>query len=258
MVCSLVAFSSWRSSVAFAMAASKSATAWLNTLMSSVSFEIEASSWSISAWRVSTASVFSLRVCSFVDNSVSHQPLCSASSLASSIKRTMRSLIIFLTRSNGSEETRVAKLSRMGLESSWLLFCKYSTTRACAPRCERPMNTETRAVALPLLLCAKDGKYVSALPFTAEPEMISMALLMASSSSARRAWRDSKSLAFCSQVAERSPRYASSASRVATVSLKSPSAVALDCIALALASDFSSLSAVAWVTWAARSCINIS
>mmetsp|Transcript_142400 Transcript_142400/g.455096 ORF Transcript_142400/g.455096 Transcript_142400/m.455096 type:complete len:259 (-) Transcript_142400:822-1598(-) len=258
MVCVFLAFSSSRNEVALETASSSSATSLESSATSSVSLAMEEVSSSISARNVSTESVFSLRVCSFVASSLSHQPLCSASSLASSMRRTTRSLIIFLTCSNGSEETRVAKLSRMGLESSWLLFCKYSTTRACAPRCERPMNTETRAVALPLLLCAKDGKYVSALPFTAEPEMISMALLMASSSSARRAWRDSKSLAFCSQVAERSPRYASSASRVATVSLKSPSAVALDCIALALASDFSSLSAVAWVTWAVRSCINIS
>eukprot|EP00418_Pyrodinium_bahamense_P031252 CAMPEP_0179134398 /NCGR_PEP_ID=MMETSP0796-20121207/63950_1 /TAXON_ID=73915 /ORGANISM="Pyrodinium bahamense, Strain pbaha01" /LENGTH=51 /DNA_ID=CAMNT_0020833389 /DNA_START=11 /DNA_END=163 /DNA_ORIENTATION=+ len=48
------------------------------------------------------------------------------------------------------------------------------------------------------------GKYFSALPVTAALERISMAFWMARSSSARNCWRDSKSVAFRSQVAVRS------------------------------------------------------
>mmetsp|Transcript_18835 Transcript_18835/g.65654 ORF Transcript_18835/g.65654 Transcript_18835/m.65654 type:complete len:203 (+) Transcript_18835:181-789(+) len=202
MVCVFFAFSSCLNFVASAMAASSSATALVSAAMSSVSFAMDASSWSISACRVSTASVFSLRVCSFVDSSVSHQPLCSASSLASSMRRTMRSLSIFLTFSKGSFDTRTAKAESTRLFNSSLRLCKNSATRTCAV-CWVVARKLTKAVAPS---CASDGRCFSALPATAPLEMISMALLMASNSSVRSCWRDSKSLAFCSQVAVRSSR----------------------------------------------------
>merc|ERR1719313_1468780 len=73
MVSVFFSFSAARISVALAMAASSSATALVNSAISSVSFATDASSSSISACSVSTAMVFSLRVCSFVASSVSHQ-----------------------------------------------------------------------------------------------------------------------------------------------------------------------------------------
>ena len=63
-------------------ALSMAAISAVRSVISCVSLAIDALSSSISAWSVSTAAVFSLRVCSFVLSSVSHQPLCSASSLA--------------------------------------------------------------------------------------------------------------------------------------------------------------------------------
>mmetsp|Transcript_89121 Transcript_89121/g.174392 ORF Transcript_89121/g.174392 Transcript_89121/m.174392 type:complete len:259 (-) Transcript_89121:574-1350(-) len=222
--------------------------------MSSVSFAIEASSSSISAWSISTASVFSLRVCSLVDSSVSHQPLCSASSFASSIKRTMRSLIIFFTFAKGSSATRTARAERTRLFKLSPLARRNSATRSCG------------AIALPALNCAKaaplpctnDGRYFSAFPFTALLDKISIAFSMASISSARSCCRDSKSDAFCSHVAVSSDRYFSSATFVVVVSCRSPSASALACNFLAFVSAFSPRSVVACSVCAVRSWMSIS
>mmetsp|Transcript_139362 Transcript_139362/g.353417 ORF Transcript_139362/g.353417 Transcript_139362/m.353417 type:complete len:295 (+) Transcript_139362:693-1577(+) len=258
MVCMFLAFSSCRSLVASAMAASKAATAFVSSSMSSANFAIDACSSSISACKVSTASVFSFRVCSLVDSSVSHQPLCSASSFASSMRRTMRSLIIFFTFRNGSSETRTAKA-----ESTRLPNCLPRLLRYCATRAWFWLYVSARSMASaepspPDNCCAKAGKCVSAWPLTEELEMISMALLMASISSARSCCRDSKSVAFCSQVAVKSSRYFWSASRVVVVSSKSPVASALACRVLAFNSAFSSLSWVACSICAVRSCISMS
>mmetsp|Transcript_20131 Transcript_20131/g.52613 ORF Transcript_20131/g.52613 Transcript_20131/m.52613 type:complete len:203 (-) Transcript_20131:181-789(-) len=202
MVCVFLAFSSSRNEVALETASSSSATSLESSATSSVSLAMEEVSSSISARNVSTESVFSLRVCSFVASSLSHQPLCSASSLASSMRRTMRSLSIFLTFSKGSFDTRTAKAESTRLFNSSLRLCKNSATRTCAV-CWVVARKLTKAVAPS---CASDGRCFSALPATAPLEMISMALLMASNSSVRSCWRDSKSLAFCSQVAVRSSR----------------------------------------------------
>merc|ERR1719258_560635 len=97
-----------------------------------------------------------------------------------------------------------------------------------------------------------EGKCLSALPATAPLEMISIAFSIATISSALSCCLDSKSDAFCSQVAVRSAKYFASASRVVVVSFKSPSASAFACSFLALVSAFSSLSAVAWAICALR------
>mmetsp|Transcript_93718 Transcript_93718/g.293169 ORF Transcript_93718/g.293169 Transcript_93718/m.293169 type:complete len:226 (+) Transcript_93718:765-1442(+) len=222
------------------MALSRSATACVSSATSSVSLAIDASSWSISACRVSTASVFSFRVCSFVASSVSHQPLCSASSFASSIKRTRRSLIIFLTLRNGSSATRPASAESTRLSNCLAILLRYEAACTCA----WPWRSARRAAsALPFWSML--GRYLSALPVTAALERISIALLMASISSARSCWRDSKSEAFCSHVAVRSDRYFSSASLVVVVSVRSPWASALACSFFAFVSDFSVRSCVA-------------
>lgn len=57
IVFSFLSFSSLRSLVASAMASSSFATAFVISEISSVSLETEASSWSISACKVSTASL---------------------------------------------------------------------------------------------------------------------------------------------------------------------------------------------------------
>mmetsp|Transcript_34132 Transcript_34132/g.79169 ORF Transcript_34132/g.79169 Transcript_34132/m.79169 type:complete len:242 (-) Transcript_34132:33-758(-) len=241
MVCSFVAFSSWRILVASDMAASKLATALVNSLISSVNFEIEASNWSISACNVSTASVFSFRVCSFVESSVSHQPLCSASSFASSIKRTIKSLIIFFTFENGSSATRTARAESTRLFKFSALDLKNSATRSCGAF-DRPERSCASATAL---FCISAGKCFSALPLTASLDKISMAFSIAWISSARNCCLDSKSEAFCSQVAVKSERYFSSAAFVVVVSERSPSASAFACNFFALVSAFSPRSVVA-------------
>mmetsp|Transcript_97642 Transcript_97642/g.193343 ORF Transcript_97642/g.193343 Transcript_97642/m.193343 type:complete len:249 (+) Transcript_97642:641-1387(+) len=248
MVSSLVAFSSRRIAVAFAIAASSAATASVKSTISSVSFAMEASNASISACSVSTASVFSFLVCSFVDSSVSHHPLCSASSFASSINLVIKSLIIFFTLRKGSAVMRLAKAERTLLLSSFALLCKKSCTWACTLLCESSLKA-----ASDLPVCTNVGRYLSALPLTALLEIISMAFAIASNSSVRSCCRDAKSLAFCSQVAVKSARYFTSASRVAVVSVKSPSASAFACNFLAFVSAFSVLSCVACSSCAVRS-----
>mmetsp|Transcript_75358 Transcript_75358/g.190586 ORF Transcript_75358/g.190586 Transcript_75358/m.190586 type:complete len:255 (-) Transcript_75358:774-1538(-) len=254
MVCSFFVFSSWRSLVASAMAVSNSATALVSSEMSSVSLAIDDSNSSISACNVSTASVFSFRVCSFVESSVSHQPLCSASSFASSMRRTMRSLIIFFALAKGSSATRTASA-----ESTRLLRCRPWTRRNSATRCWGTSAAEDRNCAKEdPAFCAKDGKYFSAFPLTASLDKISMAFWIASISSARNCCRDSKSEAFCWQVAVKSARYFSSASIVVVVSVKSPWASAFACNFFAFVSAFSPRSCVAWSICALRSCMSMS
>mmetsp|Transcript_47025 Transcript_47025/g.135941 ORF Transcript_47025/g.135941 Transcript_47025/m.135941 type:complete len:223 (-) Transcript_47025:813-1481(-) len=222
------------------MAVPRSATACVSSATSSVSFAMEASSSSTSACSVSTASVFSLRVCSFVASSVSHQPLCSASSLASSMRRTRRSLIIFFTLANGSSPTWAARDESTRLSSCWALLWRYRAAFACAwpgPICSERNAARDRPFA-PEAFCTSVGRYFSACPETAALERISMALPMATSSSARSCCRDSKSDAFCWQVAVRSPWYFLSASIVVVVSSRSPWESAFACSFLAFISAF--------------------
>mmetsp|Transcript_96733 Transcript_96733/g.224239 ORF Transcript_96733/g.224239 Transcript_96733/m.224239 type:complete len:206 (-) Transcript_96733:289-906(-) len=190
---------------------------------------------SISAVSMFTSSVFLSRVCLLVVSSVSHQPLCSASSLASSMRRTSRSLIIFLTLRKGSSATRPANAESTRLLNCRALNAKYSAAFAWAPF----WRSERRAASAVAFFCTMDGKYFSAFPDTAALERISIALAIATSSSARSCCRDSKSAAFCSQVAVRSARYFLSASYVVIVSCRSPSASAFACSFLAFVSAFS-------------------
>mmetsp|Transcript_57765 Transcript_57765/g.146580 ORF Transcript_57765/g.146580 Transcript_57765/m.146580 type:complete len:264 (-) Transcript_57765:828-1619(-) len=258
MVCVFFAFSSWRSLVASAIAASRAATAFVSSSISSANFAMDASSSSLSACSISTASVFSLRVCSFVESSVSHQPLCSVSSLASSIKRTIKSWIIFFTFTKGSDpaDTRSASAANTRLLSASALLFKSSAMRFREALVASARSETSAGVPSKSPSCERaDGKCFSALPFTAPLEMISMALLIASNSSARNCCLAAKSLPFCSQVATKSSRYLESASLVDVVSLRSPLAVAWRCKALALASVFSSMSCLPCVICAVRSCM---
>mmetsp|Transcript_112508 Transcript_112508/g.206474 ORF Transcript_112508/g.206474 Transcript_112508/m.206474 type:complete len:200 (+) Transcript_112508:694-1293(+) len=191
--------------------------------MSSVSWAIDAVNSSISAVNVSTCDVFSFRVCSFVVSSVSHQPLCSASSLASSISRTMRSLIIFFTLTKGSSATREAKANSRRLLRRFAWACRYCATRICVFVAE---DARSCASTGPCFFCKRLGRYLSALPATAALLMISMAFVIVTISSARNFWRDAKDDAFSEQVAVKSARYASSAFLTDVVSALSPSSMA--------------------------------
>mmetsp|Transcript_71799 Transcript_71799/g.118916 ORF Transcript_71799/g.118916 Transcript_71799/m.118916 type:complete len:232 (-) Transcript_71799:853-1548(-) len=223
MVTAFVAFSSWRMVVASSVAASSSATACVNSVILSVSFAIEASNESISELRVATFSVFSLRVCSFCVNSVSHHPLCSASSFASSINLMIKSLIIFFTLTKGSSATREAKANSRRLLRRFAWACRYCATRICVFVAE---DARSCASTGPCFFCKRLGRYLSALPATAALLMISMAFVIVTISSARNFWRDAKDDAFSEQVAVKSARYASSAFLTDVVSALSPSSMA--------------------------------
>mmetsp|Transcript_55215 Transcript_55215/g.143996 ORF Transcript_55215/g.143996 Transcript_55215/m.143996 type:complete len:264 (-) Transcript_55215:145-936(-) len=258
MVASFLLFSSVRSLVASDMALSSLLTSAASSVTSSVSLALDASNASISACSVSTDSVFCLRVFSFVASSVSHQPLCSVSSLASSIRRTIKSWIIFFTFTKGSDpaDTRSASAANTRLLSASALLFKSSAMRFREALVASARSETSAGVPSKSPSCERaDGKCFSALPFTAPLEMISMALLIASNSSARNCCLAAKSLPFCSQVATKSSRYLESASLVDVVSLRSPLAVAWRCKALALASVFSSMSCLPCVICAVRSCM---
>mmetsp|Transcript_80969 Transcript_80969/g.147744 ORF Transcript_80969/g.147744 Transcript_80969/m.147744 type:complete len:274 (-) Transcript_80969:689-1510(-) len=240
------------------MVASSSATALDSSAMLSVSCAMEAVSSSISAVNFSTVSVFSLRVCSLTASSVSHQPLCSASSFASFMRRTIKSLIIFLTFWKGSSEICAATLASMRLLRCEACLRKKAATRAWA--CV-VLTARSIASAVPLLVsvfCSMLGKYVSALPDTELLAMIEMAFSMASSSSARNSCLDSKSEAFCAHVASISVLYLVSAAKTSLVSVRSPSASAFFCNSLALSSDFFVASDSALLIMLSRSAMSIS
>mmetsp|Transcript_20129 Transcript_20129/g.52600 ORF Transcript_20129/g.52600 Transcript_20129/m.52600 type:complete len:207 (-) Transcript_20129:663-1283(-) len=167
---------------------------------------------------------------------------------------TMRSLIIFLTLTKGSAVTRSASAVSTRLFSSRPLDIRYCATLPCAS----VFTVSARSMAKTVPCWANDGRCLSALPATAPLEMISMALLMASISSERSCCLDSKSEAFCSQVAVRSDKYFTSASIVVVVSWRLPVASALAWSFLALVADFASRSDVAWSTCAVRSCMSMS
>mmetsp|Transcript_126648 Transcript_126648/g.343815 ORF Transcript_126648/g.343815 Transcript_126648/m.343815 type:complete len:292 (+) Transcript_126648:662-1537(+) len=233
------------------MAPSSSATAEESSAISSPSFATEAVSSSSSACSSSTACVFSFRVCSFVESSVSHQPLCSASSFASSIRRTMRSLIIFFTFLNGSSCARAAIWDSTRLPVCSARSCRYAAARPCASG----TDSDRSAASEEAFVWSRAGRCFSALPCTAPLEMISMACAKASSSSARSVCRDSKSEAFCAQMAVRSSRYFLSAARVSVVSVRSALASAAIWRFFALNCVLSEMSALAWSLWAVMSCI---
>mmetsp|Transcript_55329 Transcript_55329/g.91530 ORF Transcript_55329/g.91530 Transcript_55329/m.91530 type:complete len:291 (+) Transcript_55329:713-1585(+) len=239
------------------MAASRAATAAVSSAMSAAHFAIEAVSSSISALSCSTAAVFSARVLALVAISVSHQPLCSASSFASSMSFTMRSLIIFFTFWNGSSEMRAATCESKRLLSALACLCRKVATRAWASVALTARSMARADVFLPAC-CSMLGKYVSAAPDTELLAMIEIAFSIASNSSARNSCRDSKSDVFCAQVASKSALYLLSAAKTAEASSRSPVASAFICSSWALSSDFFVASDVDLAMALSRSAISIS
>mmetsp|Transcript_9541 Transcript_9541/g.14165 ORF Transcript_9541/g.14165 Transcript_9541/m.14165 type:complete len:262 (+) Transcript_9541:745-1530(+) len=173
-----------------------------------------------------TPSVFSSRVSLLVDSSVSHQPLCSISSVDSFIRVEMRSLIIFLTLVKGSAATCMEACSRKRLLRSFALCSRNSATRFC------------KSCVAELLSCARArwptsfwrsivGRCLSATPETPSLEMISMASERAAISSSRSFLRELKSSVFCMQRIFVSSRYFLSSPSSFSASAFSPSFVAL-------------------------------
>mmetsp|Transcript_59886 Transcript_59886/g.115515 ORF Transcript_59886/g.115515 Transcript_59886/m.115515 type:complete len:235 (+) Transcript_59886:589-1293(+) len=221
-----------------------SLTSSFSSAISFFSFASFAVSSSMDAVKVSTLAVRSSRDCLLVASSSSHQPLWSASSFASVMSLTNKSLIIFLTLAKGSSVIRAAIESKKPL-------------RTLSARCRRSVAARTWALAPAIVAlsafwnCAKTvagdtgvctraapGRCLSAAPDTCGLEMISMAFWIACNSSFRNNWRDSNSSDFLWQVAVISCKYFSSAALLALVSARSPFAVAASCNLLAFAAAF--------------------
>mmetsp|Transcript_24087 Transcript_24087/g.66452 ORF Transcript_24087/g.66452 Transcript_24087/m.66452 type:complete len:243 (-) Transcript_24087:903-1631(-) len=228
MVCSLVCFDAVRSAVAFAMASSSSFMAAARSARSWVSRAIFAVRSSISAVKELTSSVFLSRVCLFVASSVSHQPLCSTSAVASSISWTMRSLMSFLTFLKGSAATRCETWESKRLPLRRARSARKAAMRSCRGFCWPPWSC-ARAERGRAPDCSIVGKCFSPAPATVELEMISMAFCSVAISSARSSCRLSKSLVFWVQSASASARYFLSSFSSVVVIASAPSASALAC-----------------------------
>mmetsp|Transcript_83739 Transcript_83739/g.131874 ORF Transcript_83739/g.131874 Transcript_83739/m.131874 type:complete len:232 (-) Transcript_83739:45-740(-) len=217
MVASFSALSFCRISVAFATFPSSSATCKESSVIKVASFEIEAVNSSISLVRLSTDAVRVVRTCSFSFSSVSHHPLCCASSPACSSSREMRSLIIFLTFAKGSSRARtaIAERTRLPMRAAWSL--RYA---AILIWFETDFSWEDLNCAREGETCSKApfGRCLSAAPMTSSLERISIAFSIATISSPRSFCRLSKSLDFCVQVLVRSLKYLLSSALVDVVS----------------------------------------
>mmetsp|Transcript_60811 Transcript_60811/g.96503 ORF Transcript_60811/g.96503 Transcript_60811/m.96503 type:complete len:222 (-) Transcript_60811:178-843(-) len=206
IVCSFVALDSVRSSVSLAIAASSSFTAAVRSAISWVNSAIVAVKSSISDSNSLTSAVFLSRVCLFVVNSVSHQPLCSVSEVASSINFTIRSLIIFFTFVNGLASALKAIADNKRLPVLRACSLRKDATFCCRGFMVLLLNCDNACI-LVLSVWSNVGRYFSPDPATAWLEMISIALDIASSSPARSSCRLSKSVFFCVQRATVSSKY---------------------------------------------------
>mmetsp|Transcript_6768 Transcript_6768/g.18206 ORF Transcript_6768/g.18206 Transcript_6768/m.18206 type:complete len:270 (-) Transcript_6768:703-1512(-) len=255
MVTVLVAFSPVRCSVASATAASRSEMAAARSAISWVSFASRAVSSSTFAARSETSAESDVRVASLVASSSSHQPLWSASELASSMSLTRRSLIIFLTLPKGSSPTRSATVASMRLSRDAALEVSRATTFCCSAEIGVPLRSWARAAGL----CSRAaGRCFSPAPETAPLEMISIAFWIASISCPRRTARLSKSVDFWLHMAVVSRRYVSSDSLDALDSARSPLASSASWILCAFSCVFSETWPSAYLTSSAHFCIIIS
>mmetsp|Transcript_54185 Transcript_54185/g.126116 ORF Transcript_54185/g.126116 Transcript_54185/m.126116 type:complete len:204 (+) Transcript_54185:679-1290(+) len=191
----LVALSSCRSAVAFFMATSSAAISSLRSLIACESLLLSAESSSMSAVSLSTSAPKFSRDNLFVDSSLSHQSLCCISSVASSLSRAIKSLIIFVTFAKGSSATLSATVARKALPERLARSESNEAARRWAgPALLSLLSSCTRARCRSSR--SADGRCACAAPATSGLEMISMALWMASSSLARRTCRFSNSFDF--------------------------------------------------------------
>mmetsp|Transcript_93254 Transcript_93254/g.301479 ORF Transcript_93254/g.301479 Transcript_93254/m.301479 type:complete len:269 (-) Transcript_93254:812-1618(-) len=228
-VCSFSAFSLLRSSVWVATSMSLSDNCTLASVISLESSAMELLRPSISLESRSTSEERAVRTCSLEASSVSHHPLCWASSVASSWRRTMRSWIIFFTFSKGSSCTRVASAESRRLLIISALVLRYSTARSCAGLWPAVRSCSSAGAPARRPCTNEVPKYLLEVPETLSPERISSACSMAEISSARRRWRSWKSASFCVHVAVVVARIFWSSVRVVVVSCRSAFIVAADC-----------------------------
>mmetsp|Transcript_52004 Transcript_52004/g.114079 ORF Transcript_52004/g.114079 Transcript_52004/m.114079 type:complete len:225 (+) Transcript_52004:841-1515(+) len=185
---------------------------------------------STSALNFSTCEVFSSRVCALVASSVEHHPCCSASALASSSNFVMRPSIIFFTFLKGSSAAWVAAKARARLPRSLARCCKKVTTCATnsAPCCDDRSCSSTWCCFASFFpcICSSLGRCLSAAPFTASLDKISMAFFTASISPDRVVCRCSKASALLEHMLRVSWRYAESSSNMPFVRWRSPSSSA--------------------------------
>mmetsp|Transcript_73418 Transcript_73418/g.212474 ORF Transcript_73418/g.212474 Transcript_73418/m.212474 type:complete len:237 (-) Transcript_73418:884-1594(-) len=215
MAATFFSFAAARSLVASAMAASSSAIAATRSSMSWVSLAMRAVCASFCAVSSSTASAFCSRVCLFVVSSVSHQPLCSVSAVASCMRFEMRSLIMRFTFSKGSAATLCEAVASTRLFHNFARPARKAAACSCAKAWRLAVPERSDNSAEPLA-ARRLGKCFSPEPFTVSLCMMSMAWPMAASSPARSSWRASKSVVFCAQSAFVSSRYFSSSARSAS------------------------------------------
>mmetsp|Transcript_32016 Transcript_32016/g.75052 ORF Transcript_32016/g.75052 Transcript_32016/m.75052 type:complete len:203 (-) Transcript_32016:975-1583(-) len=202
MVAAFLAASWLRSCSASANAFCRPAATADVSLISSFSTSRRASKPSMVLVRDSISAVFAWRVCSFVPSSVSHQPLCSASSPASASNRCSNSSMSCLTLSNGPSRIRKATVERTRLPNFSDVAFRKSAVRiwlSGGMPLPDPWAICTKAVVT-VLRWARAGRCLPAAPETSSLDKISMALAKLSSSSWRNCCRAWKSELFCWQV----------------------------------------------------------
>mmetsp|Transcript_18305 Transcript_18305/g.48295 ORF Transcript_18305/g.48295 Transcript_18305/m.48295 type:complete len:213 (+) Transcript_18305:879-1517(+) len=169
---------------------------------------------------------------------------------------TIRSLMSFFTLVNGSTAT----LSETIISSLLPLLCARSARKSAMRFCSGAawswsLRSCARAVPLgPLRSCSADGKCLSPAPATALPDMISIALFMASSSLLRSFCLLSKSVFLSLHSASVSKRYVLSSARSAVICARSPSASALACSVSPLVAVFLEISWLAFSMLSASCC----
>mmetsp|Transcript_98368 Transcript_98368/g.259794 ORF Transcript_98368/g.259794 Transcript_98368/m.259794 type:complete len:244 (-) Transcript_98368:801-1532(-) len=178
------------------MASSKAWTSWVSSAVSSESFRMRELPSSTAALRPSMSSLSFVRAILLLPISVSQKPSWSASPLASSSKRVIMPSIIFLTLAKGSAIIFSASSVRRSLCKSLPFASRKSRTRrrmpSVLPSAFSPPLSCTSAMPFFAGACAKE-RCCSAAPRTSGEERISMALPMASISSARSccfSWKD--------------------------------------------------------------------
>mmetsp|Transcript_40211 Transcript_40211/g.94167 ORF Transcript_40211/g.94167 Transcript_40211/m.94167 type:complete len:223 (-) Transcript_40211:722-1390(-) len=212
----------------------------MSSVISDASFATSLSADSTLACVSSTSVSWDVRAFSFWPISLSHQSLCSMSSLDSSSSLVIMPSTILRTFSMGSAERpmRAAMEERIRLLNLTACFCRYLAARASASGARR---SDTSAV--PALNCSR----VWVRP-TSFMDRRSIALPMASNSPSRRWLLSAKSAAFCSQVAFTSFRYFCSSAREASVSSACAFFVAAVCCAVALLWVISCWDAFVWLS----------
>mmetsp|Transcript_1432 Transcript_1432/g.3867 ORF Transcript_1432/g.3867 Transcript_1432/m.3867 type:complete len:298 (-) Transcript_1432:655-1548(-) len=199
MVARFFSFSAARRSLASFTELSNKEMSFCIVAMSSLSCAILALPDSMSAVRPSMDSVSFVRVILLSPSSLSQKPLCSASPLASSSRRVIKSLINFLTLTNGSAAIFCANIASSLFFNRLPSCSKKSSTCPRTPavsEAEAPRNPNC-AMALPVFFAvAARDKCCSAAPCTPSAERISMAFSNASISSARNCCFSSKECCF--------------------------------------------------------------